>query len=83
VSGNPALDEWLREVATVLGLPDDFVLDQTLLLDLTRVVAHGVARPAAPLSAFLVGFAAGRGAGQSDVPALVDRVISTIPESDG
>ena len=31
------------------------------VLDLTRDVAHGVARPAAPLTAYLVGVAVGRG----------------------
>ena len=31
------------------------------MLDLTRDVAHGVARPAAPLTAYLVGMAVGRG----------------------
>lgn len=30
------------------------------MLELTRDIAHGVARPAAPLSAFLVGLAVGR-----------------------
>ncbi len=34
----------------------------SLVLDLTADVAHGVARPAAPVTAFLVGLAAGRAA---------------------
>jgi hypothetical protein len=32
------------------------------VLDLARDAAHGVARPAAPVSAFIVGLAVGRGA---------------------
>ena len=36
------------------------------MLDLTRDVAHGVARPAAPLTAYLVGVAVGRGLALSD-----------------
>ncbi len=42
------------------GLDPDTV-DATAVLDLAQVVAHGVARPAAPLTAYLVGVAVGRG----------------------
>jgi hypothetical protein len=59
------VDEWLSSVARDFGL-DPSVSDHALLalvLDLTRSVAHGVARPAAPLTAFLVGLAAGRAGG--------------------
>jgi hypothetical protein len=42
-----------------------------LVLDLARDVAHGVARPAAPLTTFLLGLAAGRaGASDDDVRRL-------------
>ena len=34
-----------------------------LVLDMTKDVAHGVARPAAPISAYLLGLAVGRAAG--------------------
>lgn len=52
------LDEFMRTAAQALGLPADAV-DRDLILDLTADVAHNVARPAAPLAAFLVGLAAG------------------------
>ena len=52
------LDEWLSELAEILGVEDD--VDQTELLDVARVVAHGVERRAAPLTTFLIGVAAGR-----------------------
>ena len=38
----------------------------TAVLDLTRDVAHGVARPAAPVTAFLVGLALANGPSQPD-----------------
>lgn len=61
------MEEWTDAVCRELGIED--VVDRakvtTLVLDLARDVAHGVARPAAPLTAFLVGLAAGR----SDDPA--------------
>jgi hypothetical protein len=54
------LAEWLADAAEALGLPE--VVDQDLLLDLARDVAHAVARPAAPLTTYLLGVAVGRGA---------------------
>ena len=59
------LDEFLRTACKALGL-DPAAVHQNLILDLTRDVAHNVARPAAPLSAFLVGLAAGKAGGDAD-----------------
>ncbi|WP_370413744.1 DUF6457 domain-containing protein [Streptomyces fradiae] len=55
------LDEWITAVKDELGI--DLDVDTGLLLDLARDAAHGVARPAAPLTTFLVGYAAARAAG--------------------
>jgi hypothetical protein len=67
------LHDWIERVIRELGL--DPQLDRDLILDLTREVAHGVARPAAPLTAFLVGLAAGRAGGSPcDVRRIADRV---------
>ncbi len=55
------LDDWITEARTELGV--DLDVDVAELLDMTKVVAHGVARPAAPLTAFLVGYAAARAGG--------------------
>lgn len=60
---NP-LDAWIVELAGELGL-DPATVDRTLLLDVARDAAHHVARPAAPLTTFLVGLAAGRGDGDA------------------
>jgi hypothetical protein len=68
MSGVNILEEWTAAAATALGL-DPAAIDRDLLLDLTRDVAHGVARPAAPLTAFLVGIAAGRDAAGAGVGA--------------
>jgi hypothetical protein len=51
------LEDWVTAVRQELDLPE---IDAGIVLDLARDVAHGVARPAAPLTAFLVGVAAGR-----------------------
>ncbi|MFC6065026.1 NTP transferase domain-containing protein [Streptomyces ochraceiscleroticus] len=50
------LDEWITAVKAELGIELD--VDTAVLLDLARDAAHGVARPAAPLTTFLVGYAA-------------------------
>jgi hypothetical protein len=54
------LDEWISAVKAELGITLD--VDVRLLLDLAREAAHGVDRPAAPLTTFLVGYAAGKAA---------------------
>jgi hypothetical protein len=54
------LDEWVGAACAELGL-DSAVVDQRAVLDLARQVAHQVDRPAAPVTAFLLGVAVGSG----------------------
>ncbi|WP_329034135.1 molybdenum cofactor guanylyltransferase [Streptomyces sp. NBC_01725] len=63
------LDEWITAVKDELGFELD--VDIKDLLDLARDAAHGVARPAAPLTTFLVGYAAGRAAAGGGGPEAV------------
>ena len=55
------LDRWVAAAVAELGLmPAD---EQTeVVLDLARDVAHQVLRPGAPVTAYLLGIAVGRGA---------------------
>lgn len=53
------LDDWTGAVCGALDLDG---VDRDVVLDLARDVAHGVARPAAPLTTYLLGLAVGRGA---------------------
>ena len=62
------LKEWTAAVQADLGI--DLEVDRALLLALAGDAAHGVARPAAPLTTFLVGYAAGQAGGGPD--AVVD-----------
>ena len=69
-----ALDAWAEALRELFGLePDDVPIP--LILDLARDVAVGVARPAAPLSAFVAGLAAGRSGGS---PEQVQRAVAEI-----
>ena len=55
------LDDWTEAACAELGL-DPQVITQKTVLNLARVAAHTVDRPAAPLTAYLLGVAVGRGA---------------------
>ncbi len=57
----PVLDEWIAAAKAELGI--ELEVDTEVLLDLARDAAHGVARPAAPLTTFLVGYAAAQSGG--------------------
>ncbi len=61
------LDEWLAALAA--GLEVDLGdVPIAMLLDVARDAAHGVARPAAPLTTFAVGYAAAtRGGGREAI----------------
>lgn len=58
---NTQLEAWVEALAGEFGI-DTSVADVARLLDIARDSAHSVARPAAPLTTFLVGFVAGRAA---------------------
>jgi hypothetical protein len=72
------LDEWLAEAASSLDL-DPAGVDKRLVLDLARDVAHAVERPAAPVTAYLLGIAVGRGAD----PATAAATLSALAKSHG
>ena len=76
-----ALDEWTDAVRDGLHLDP---IDSELVLDLARDVAHGVLRPAAPLTAYLVGVAVGRGAEpRAAVAAVQDLIATWTPTANG
>lgn len=65
------LDEWISAAKDELGI--DLDVDTGVLLDLARDAAHGVARPAAPLTTFLVGYAAAQAGGGPEAVAEAAR----------
>lgn len=66
------LDEWTEALCAELGL--DPGESQKTVLNLTRVVAHTVDRPAAPLTAYFLGLAVGRGEPLAETAARLQRL---------
>jgi hypothetical protein len=64
------MDEWTAAVQRELGL--DLPVDVDLILDVARVAAHGVARPAAPVTTFLLGVAVAGGADLADAVRRIE-----------
>jgi molybdopterin-guanine dinucleotide biosynthesis protein A len=70
------LDEWISAVKDELGI--DLDVDTGALLDLARDAAHGVARPAAPLTTFLVGYVAAQSGGGPEAVAEAARKAAAL-----
>ena len=66
------LDGWVAEAAALLGL-DPADVPVGTVLDLARRAAHGVTRPAAPVTTFMLGLAIGAGR-PHDLATLADRL---------
>jgi len=69
-----ALTEWIAAVSRELGLEPALgdIASADLVLNLAADVAHGVSRPGAPVTAFLLGVAAGR----ADDPTVAARDLA-------
>ncbi|MEV6929587.1 DUF6457 domain-containing protein [Dactylosporangium sp. NPDC051485] len=70
------LGQWLGEAAAALGVEAPSREERAAVLDLARDVAHNVARPGAPLTAFLLGVAVGRGVEAQEAAQLLSRLAT-------
>lgn len=80
------LYRWLETLAEGLGLSGDVAVEEEtvhILLDLARDAAHQVARPAAPLTTFLLGVAVGRGGDLEALAAQATRLALNQGDSAG
>ena len=66
------LDEWTEELCAELGL--DPGESQKTVLNLTRVIAHTVDHRAAPLTAYFLGVAVGRGEPLAETAAKLQQL---------
>lgn len=67
------VQKWVQLVADELGVTGSIALAE--LLEITRDVAHQVARPAAPLTTYVIGTAMAGGADMVTVRAAVQRCL--------
>jgi len=66
-----SLSAWNTRLSEALGLDIEIEIDD--ILDLARDAAHQIERPAAPLTTFLVGYAAAlRGGSPDDITDCID-----------
>jgi len=73
--GSSVLDRWVDTLEAELGLPPRSV-DVGAVLDLARDAAHQVARPAAPVTTYAVGYAAGLAAARGEGSDALGRATS-------
>jgi hypothetical protein len=73
------LAAWWTTLAEALGVPD-VPADRDAILGLAGVAAHNVVRPAAPVTTFLAGYAAGlKGGSADDVAAAIAAAKAAVP----
>ena len=66
------IHDWIDELCDVLDVETE--VDEALVLDLARSAAHEVTKVAAPITTYLLGFAAGaQGANPEGIEALAGR----------
>jgi len=74
------LEDWIATVRTTLGIRQE--VDSTLVLDLAREAAHGVTRPAAPITTYLYGLAVAQGADPRRTAERLTELARVWRESD-
>jgi hypothetical protein len=72
------LQEWVAAAGAELGL-DPAEVPVGVVLGLARDVAHQVVRPGAPVSAYLMGLAVGRGADPAETAARLSALAAGWP----
>lgn len=75
------LDRFAAAACRELGL-DPAAVEIPLVLDVARDVAHGVLRPAAPVAAYLLGLAVGRGVDPRAAAAALTALAASWSGSD-
>ena len=80
--GRVNLHDWIDELMDTLDIEAE--VDEGLILDVARQAAHRVERQAAPISAYLLGYAAALAGGDVDrVEGLAARVLALADKWEG
>jgi Domain of unknown function (DUF6457) len=72
------MQTWIDAVRTELKLPSDVNVDNVdVILDVARVAAHSVERPAAPITTFLLGMAVAGGMDVNEAATKIEQLAAT------
>ena len=74
------MDAWIEALKKELGITTE--IDETLILNVARDAAHAVERPAAPITTYLLGFAAALGANVQTAAETIEKMAKQWPTSE-
>jgi len=75
------MDNWVSAACAELGL-DAGEVAVPVVLDLAKDVAHNVLRPGAPVAAYLLGVAVGRGADPAEAASRLAELARDWPDAE-
>ena len=73
------MKQWIDAVRTELDISVDVDIDIDTILDTARDAAHAIERPAAPVTTYLLGYAAALGGDVTEAAAKIALLASTWP----
>jgi Domain of unknown function (DUF6457) len=73
----PLMKTWINALCAELNLPAD--INAEVILDVARVAAHSVERPAAPVTTFLLGVVVAGGMDVNEAAAKIQGLAATWP----
>ena len=76
------MKEWVDAVRIELGISVDVDIDIDTILDVARDAAHTIERPAAPVTTYLLGYAAAQGVDVSEAAAKIALLANTWPSKE-
>lgn len=66
------IEDWVRALAAELNVPAP--VESAVILDVAKDAAHSIARPAAPVTTYLQGYAVAQGVDPQEVARTVARL---------
>lgn len=73
------MDEWIEAVRAELGV--DAEVDLPTILDVAKVAAHSVERPAAPVTTYLLGIAVAQGMDATEASRRITDLAAAWPSA--
>jgi len=74
------MDTWIEALKKELGITTE--IDKNLILNIARDAAHAVERPAAPITTYLLGYAAALGIDVDIAAAKIEKMAKQWPTNE-